>query len=86
MFQISIINGVKKKEEIQVGMNKKNKIAKDLRTAKYRPRVIKNKKKAEELKRLKRFYIMEYMRQFRMVLKCKVVYNNSKVKGSLEWF
>ena len=43
-------------------MNKKNKIAKDLRTAKYKSRVIKNKKKAEELKRLKRFYIMEYMR------------------------
>jgi hypothetical protein len=43
-------------------MNKKNKIAKDLRTPKYRPRIIKNKKKAEELKRKKRFYILEYLR------------------------
>ena len=43
-------------------MKQKNKIAKDLRTPKYKPRVIKNKKKQEELKRLKRFYKMEYMR------------------------
>ena len=39
-----------------------NPMAKDLRTPKYKSRVIKNKKKAEELKRLKRFYTMEYMR------------------------
>lgn len=43
-------------------MNKKNKIAKELRTPKYRPRVIKNKKKTEELKRFKNFYRLEYLR------------------------
>ena len=39
-----------------------NPIAKDLRTPKYKSRVIKNKKKKEELKRYKQFYILEYMR------------------------
>jgi hypothetical protein len=39
-----------------------NPIAKDLRTPKYQSRVIKDKKKEEDLKRYKRFYIMEYMK------------------------
>ena len=49
----------------KTGKSKKtnfNPVAKDLRTPKYKPRVIKNKKKEENLKRYKRFYIMEYMR------------------------
>ena len=59
------MNGVKKKEEIQVGMKRKNKIAKDLRTPKYRPRVIKNKKKEAEKRRedsMKLLYKLEYLR------------------------
>ena len=39
-----------------------NPIAKDLRTPKYQSRVIKNKKKEEELKRYKNFYRLEYLR------------------------
>lgn len=49
----------------KTGKSKKtnfNPVAKDLRTPKYKSRVIKNKKKAEELKRKKRFYILEYLR------------------------
>jgi hypothetical protein len=59
------MNGVKKKEGIQVGMKRKNKIAKDLRTQKYRPRVIKNKKKEAEKRRedsMKLLYKLEYLR------------------------
>ena len=39
-----------------------NPIAKDLRTPKYKSRVVKNKKKADELKRYKQFYLLEYMK------------------------
>ena len=39
-----------------------NPIAKDLRTPKYKPRVIKNKKKEEELKRYKQLYRLEYLK------------------------
>ena len=49
----------------KTGKSKKinfNPVAKDLRTPKYKSRVIKNKKKAEELKRLKNFYRLEYLR------------------------
>jgi len=39
-----------------------NPIAKDLRTPKYKSRVIKNKKKEEELKRYKQLYRLEYLK------------------------
>jgi len=39
-----------------------NPIAKDLRTPKYKQRVIKNKKKEEELKRYKQLYRLEYLK------------------------
>ena len=41
---------------------KRNLITTDLHKTKYRNRVVPNKKKKEELKRLKRFYILEYLR------------------------
>ena len=40
----------------------KNKIAKDLRTPKYKQRVIKNKKKEENKKRFKLFELLERLR------------------------
>ena len=40
----------------------KNKIAKDLRTPKYRPRVIKDKKKQQNKKRFKLFELLERLR------------------------
>lgn len=49
----------------KTGKSKKtnfNPVAKDLRTPKYKSRVIKNKKKEEELKRLKNFFRLEYLR------------------------
>lgn len=39
-----------------------NPMAKDLKTPKYKPRVIKNKKKEEELKRYKQLYKLEYLK------------------------
>jgi len=39
-----------------------NPIAKDLRTPKYKKRVIEDKKKKEELKRYKNFYRLEYLK------------------------
>lgn len=41
---------------------KQNKIAKDLRTPKYRPRVIKNKKREQNKKRFKIFELLERLR------------------------
>ena len=46
-------------------MKTKNPIAKDLRTPKYKSKVIKNKKKEEELRReksMKLLYKLEYLR------------------------
>ena len=46
-------------------MKKKNPIAKDLRTPKYKSKVIKNKKKEQELRReksMKLLYKLEYLR------------------------
>jgi hypothetical protein len=53
---------VKRAQDINVNMKKRNQITKDLHGTKYRNRVVPNKKKKEELKRLKRFYILEYLR------------------------
>jgi hypothetical protein len=49
----------------KTGKSKKtnfNPVAKDLRTPKYKPLVIKNKKKEEELKRYKQLYRLEYLK------------------------
>lgn len=46
-------------------MKTKNPIAKDLRTPKYKPKVIKNKKKEQELRReksMKLLYKLEYLK------------------------
>jgi len=53
---------VKREPGISVNMKKRNLITTDLHKTKYRNRVVPNKKKKEELKRLKRFYILEYLR------------------------
>jgi len=52
---------VKRGPGISVNMKKRNLITTDLHKTKYRNRVVPNKKKKEELKRL-RFYILEYLR------------------------
>ena len=53
---------VKRGPGINVNMKKRNLITTYLHKTKYRNRVVPNKKKKEELKRLKRFYILEYLR------------------------
>ena len=54
--------GQTRSEMRAAGCMVKNKIAKDLRTPKYKQRVIKNKKKEENKKRFKLFELLERLR------------------------
>lgn len=54
--------GQTRNEMRAAGCMVKNKIAKDLRTPKYKQRVINNKKKEENKKRFKLFELLERLR------------------------